>query len=94
VKMFVLDASDKVDGQQDKGWIREDVSCWGWVSSMGKSREEEYTCTDELTDGNCLGKMTLQAGLVLPTVVQVLTSPEELCNQEEEGGEECAGKPP
>jgi hypothetical protein len=60
---------------------------------MGESREEEYTRTDELTDGDYLGKMTLQAGLVLPAIVDVLTSPEELCDQEEKGGDERGGEP-
>jgi hypothetical protein len=62
----------------------------------GESREEDknITRTDELTDGDCLGKMTLWAGLVLPSIVQVLASPEELCDQEEEGDDERAGEPP
>jgi len=61
---------------------------------VAKAEIRVYTLTDELTDGDLLGKRTLRAGPVLPAVGHTLACPEELSVEETDGSDERGGEPP
>jgi hypothetical protein len=71
-----------------------------WVRKLRGERwqSRDRVCidrlTDELTDGDLLGKRTLRAGPVLPAVGHAFAGPEELSVEETDGGDERGGQPP